>query len=184
MITGRRCALRPVEERDFIDIHRWRNDPAVWWWADLEAPSSIDDVAADENRARREGANAFVIMADDRAVGRIALESFERRDRCCALSLLIPDGPVWENGVVADAVRTLVGYAFDRLDLHQVESRCIAEDERAIDAMASCGFVREATLRDRAFKDGAWHDHVVMSVQRKEFADVQERDGVRDPDDA
>ena len=33
----------------------------------------------------------------------------------------------------------------------------------------------DATLRDRSFKDGRWMDHVVMSVNRNEFAEARER---------
>jgi RimJ/RimL family protein N-acetyltransferase len=38
-----------------------------------------------------------------------------------------------------------------------------------------CGFEREATLRDRSFKDGRFVDHVVMSVTREEFAEAHEK---------
>ena len=34
---------------------------------------------------------------------------------------------------------------------------------------AKCGFVEEARLRQRSFKQGRWVDHVVMSVNRDEF---------------
>jgi RimJ/RimL family protein N-acetyltransferase len=174
MISGKRVVLRPVEERDASDIQGWRNDPDTWWWSDVEQPVSLEDVVADEEQARRDG-HAFIVESDGRGVGRIGLERFNRRDRSCSLSVLPAEEDFWDPGCGADAISALLHYAFDRLDLHQVEVWCVAGDDRAIETYEACGFVREATLRDRSFKDGAWYARVAMSVQRKESAAARER---------
>jgi len=44
---------------------------------------------------------------------------------------------------------------------------------RAIPIYRKCGFIKEATLRERSFKEGKWIDHVVMSVNRDEFEEVR-----------
>ena len=64
---------------------------------------------------------------------------------------------------------------FDRWDLHQVELWTLGDNDRALRTYGRCGFVEEARLRDRSWKDGRWVDHVVMSVGRDEFGTV--RDG-------
>jgi RimJ/RimL family protein N-acetyltransferase len=69
----------------------------------------------------------------------------------------------------------LLAHAFDRLDLHQVELWTLAANDRGIRVYERCGFVTEARLRERSFKDGRWLDHVVMSVNRDEFAKARER---------
>jgi RimJ/RimL family protein N-acetyltransferase len=63
----------------------------------------------------------------------------------------------------------LLGYAFDRWDLHQVELWTLADNNRAISMYQRCGFVLEGRLRERSWKEGRWVDHVVMSLQREEF---------------
>ncbi len=168
MIRGRRVVLRPVEERDYPLIHAWQNDSEVWWWMDYERPFSLEDIAASEARARSEG-HPFIIEAEGRPVGRIGLNQFRRRDRICSLYIFVGDRTAWDHGYGRDAVMALLGYAFDRLDLHQVELWSLEPNERAIRAYESCGFVREATLRDRSFKDGEWVGRVVMSIRREEF---------------
>ena len=173
MIRGRLVALRPVEERDHPLIQAWQNDPEVWWWMDYEGPFSLDDIAASEARALLEG-HPFIIEAEGRAIGRIGLNQFRRRDRICSLYVFIGERDAWDRGFGSDAVMALVGYAFDRLDLHQVELWSLADNERAIRAYRHCGFREDARLSDRSWKDGRWIDHVVMTVTPEAFAAARE----------
>lgn len=174
MIPGKRVVLRPVEEHDYPLIHSWQNHPEVWWYMDYERPFSLADIAESETRARTEG-HPFVIDVEGRPIGRIGLNRFRVRDRICSLYMFIGDPGSRRQGYGRDAVMTLLSYAFDRLDLHQVELWTLAANEGAVRMYEACGFVQEATLRDRSYKDGEWVARVVMSVQRAEFEAARER---------
>jgi RimJ/RimL family protein N-acetyltransferase len=174
MIRGRRVVLRPVDESDAPLIHRWMNHPEVWRFMDYERPVSLQDVVEDIQRSRAEG-QPFIIEIDGRPVGRVGLNRFRRRDRACALYLYLGEPDAWGHGHAVDAVMALLGYAFDRLDLHQVELWTLGDNHGALVVYGRCGFVEEARLRDRSFKEGRWIEHVVMTVQRDEFATVRAR---------
>ena len=163
MIRGRSVALRPVEDDDLALIHRWQNDPEIWWSMDYERPFSVEDVRDDIERTRREG-HPFVIEADGGPIGRIGLNAFRGRDRICSLYLFIGEPDARGRGHAIDAVSTLVGYAFERMDLARVELWALATNERAIDVYEACGFRREAVLPERSFRDGEWVDRVIMSA--------------------
>ncbi len=172
MIRGRDVLLRPVEDADLPLIHRWMNDPEVWRFMDYERLPSLLDVKEDIQRSRADG-HPFTIVAEQRPVGRIGLNNFGGRDRRCAFYMFIGEPAFWGRGYARDAVMALLGYAFDRWDLHLVELWTLADNSRAIAMYRKCGFMAEATLRERSYKEGEWVDHVHMSVNREEFRRAQ-----------
>ena len=88
--------------------------------------------------------------------------------------LYIGEPAFWGRGYAHDAVMALLSHAFDRMDLHQVQLWTLAANNRVVRMYERCGFVNEATLRDRSWKDGRFVDHVEMSVTRDEFAKARE----------
>jgi RimJ/RimL family protein N-acetyltransferase len=172
MIRGQKVVLRPVEDSDAELMQQWMNQPDVWRYMDYERPFSLADVREDIEASRREG-QPFTILVGDRPIGRIGLNRFRARDAICALYMFIGEPAFWGHGYARDACMAMLAYAFDRMDLHQVELWTLADNVRAIPMYRKCGFVEEATLRERSFKEGKWIDHVVMSVNREEFEQVR-----------
>lgn len=168
MIRGERVVLRPVEDADVPHIHRWMNDPDVWRNMDYERPFSLEDVREDVEASRANGV-PFTIEVDGRPIGRIGLNQFRRRDRIAAAYLYIGDSEAGGHGYAFDAFDTLLAYAFERFDLWQVELWTLADNAKAIHVYTKLGFVEEATLRDRSWKEGRWVDRMVMSINRDEW---------------
>jgi RimJ/RimL family protein N-acetyltransferase len=139
---------------------------------DYLRPFSIEDIHESERRATEEG-HPFIVDVDGNPVGRIGLNNFRPRDRMASLYVFIGEEDARGKGYGRDALMTLLIYAFDALNLRQVELWTLADNDRAIRLYKGCGFVEDGRLRDRSWIDGHYIDHLVMSVNAEEFARVR-----------
>ena len=167
-IDGRLVRLRPVRPSDHTLILGWQNQPEVWWLMDYDRVFTLEDVQLLEAQAEKEGL-PFVIEVAGRPIGRIGLNQVRPRDRICSLYVFIGEPDAWGKGFGRDAILAILGHAFERLDLHLVELWSLASNHRALRAYGACGFRIDGTLRERSFKDGRWHDRVILSIRRDEF---------------
>ena len=166
--------LRPVQAADHLLILGWQNQPEVWWLMDYERTFTLEDIQRQEAQAEVEGL-PFVIEVAGRPIGRIGLNLLRPRDGVCSLYVYIGEPEAWGRGFGRDAMVALLGHAFEQLDLHLVELWSLASNERALRAYRACGFRLDGTLRERSFKDGRWHDRIILSIRRDEFEAARER---------
>ncbi|HIC94568.1 MAG TPA: N-acetyltransferase, partial [Anaerolineae bacterium] len=70
----------------------------------------------------------------------------------------------------------LLGFAFREMNLHRVYLSVHDYNERAIRCYEKCGFRHEGRLREALFRDGRYHDELMMGILREEFEELN-RDG-------
>ena len=128
MLTGDRVVLRPIERADL---------PRLWELvADFEVsvlassgpvvPHSLAEFEAsfDEGIAQpRKDHAPFAIEVDGEVIGQADLHRIDHFNRRCELGIEI-GREYWGKGFGQDAVRTLVDYAFEHLNMNRVGLRC------------------------------------------------------------
>lgn len=67
------------------------------------------------------------------------------------------------RGLMSEAVRAVVQFAFEDLDLHRIEASFAPTNERSAALLKACGFKIEGTLRGSLLINGQWCDHVLTS---------------------
>ena len=105
---------------------------------------------------------------DGELIGEAGLHRIDHFSRTCELGIGIGRA-YWGNGFGQDAVRTLLDYAFEHLNMNRVGLYVLAEDPRAVGAYRKAGFVEEGRIRQHAWVRGRYEDELVMSVLREEW---------------
>lgn len=67
-------------------------------------------------------------------------------------------------GLMTEAVRAAIRFAFDDLDLHRLEGSYIPSNKRSEAILKAVGFVEEGFFRQYLYLGGQWQDHIVTSL--------------------
>ncbi len=70
----------------------------------------------------------------------------------------------WGQGLATAAVRTLVNYGLEELDLHRITAAIGPDNVGSIRVVERLGFEYEGRLRDHVHTNGAWRDSLLYSL--------------------
>lgn len=176
MIAGEHVILRAFERDDAERCYRWMNDPNIVRTLKSRYPIAFQNEMEWLDRAMHASASErhFAIeRKDDRThIGNASIHEIEWVSRVAAFGLFIGEPSAWNRGFGSDAIRTLVRFAFDEMNLRKLRINVFDYNDRAKHVLETQGFVQEGRLRDEFFRDGAYHDIVILSTFRDTARDA------------
>ena len=172
MIYGEKTRLRRIEREDIPTFVRWFGDPDVRSFLLVNSPiSHAQEEKWFERKLEDDDSELFAIETlDGTHIGNIELFDFQRIHSRAELGVVIGEKAYWGQGYGSDAIRTLLRFGFEELNLHRIQL-CVYEDnERGIRAYQKCGFQLEGRQRDAIYRQGRYYDLLIMGVLADEFA--------------
>jgi RimJ/RimL family protein N-acetyltransferase len=175
MLEGELVRLRALEFDDLERCWRWFNDRDVTRFLESgRYPISRESERQWlENAVRNRSAFSDVLMAietkDGVHIGNIGLHQGSPEHRTAKLGVAIGEKGYWSKGYGADAIRLILRFAFEQMNLNRVELGTFDFNERAQACYRKCGFVEEGRRRQDRFVDGTYHDLLIMGILRSEW---------------
>jgi len=149
MILGERVRLRAIERGDILTFVRWLNDPEVQRY--LGRPPYPISFAAEERwfeeRLKDEKNRVFAIETEEGVhIGNIGLHDLDFKDGNATLGIVIGEREYWHQGYGTDAIRTLLRFAFQELNLHRVSLEVFEFNQRAIRCYEMKGWLERTSF--------------------------------------
>ena len=168
-----RIQLGPIQRRDAATLFRWINDPELVRFNAVYQPThetTHREWMAGVARSRDRVVFAIRMARGKRLIGVCQLTNINPVSRQAELQIRIGDDRARGRGLGLEAVRALLAFGFDDLNLHRISLQVFATNRRAVTTYERAGFTHEGTLRDAAFISGRFVDVLVMSVLESEAA--------------
>ncbi|HEO70780.1 MAG TPA: N-acetyltransferase [Candidatus Hydrogenedentes bacterium] len=164
--------LRKLEREDLEQTYEWFNTPYVYLIMGVESPVSrasqarwFDAMEADPTKI----VFALCLQEGHRHVGNVSLDHIDRRHRNARISIFIGEKEFQGIGLGSRAMRLLVQYAFDYLNLHKLWSKARADDEELDRWYERLGFQCEGRQREQEFLEGRYVDKNLWGLLRSDF---------------
>jgi RimJ/RimL family protein N-acetyltransferase len=170
-VTGERLYLSPIHQDDAEIYTKWLNDPAV---ADhvgqYRRLISLNSEKKILEELTSEGHNyAIILNEDDELIGNIGLCDVDHINRRATLGLFIGEAAHRGKGYGGEAIRLLLGYCFNTLNMHNVMLNVHADNLRGIACYQKVGFKEIGRRRGSRIKNGQFIDMLYMDILDTEF---------------
>lgn len=137
------------------------------WAADELSRSSFRRRVRHYLRDLREdmGYALFVFAADSGdLVGGLTLCNVRRGvTQACTLGYWIGE-PYARQGYMTAAVRAVIPFVFDSLELHRLEAACLPANTASVKLLEKTGFIQEGLARRYLKINGVWQDHLLYAL--------------------
>ena len=172
MYEGRLVRLRAFDNSDLMRCLSFSNDYGIMRGASgaILYPSTVDDearaMAGSTSYTSGEYQFAIETLGDGRFIGKCGFTKVNWRNRLGEIAILIGDREMQGRGYGADAVSTLCRFGFQEMNLRKIKAFVFDFNEAALRCYEKCGFRREAVLKKEMYREGAYHDVIVLSLFR------------------
>ena len=166
----RLCAI--VKEKDAELMAVWNRDSDYIRLLDIGPaylyPTKQIQDWLDENN---ENQSEFMIetIAENKRIGFVGLDEFNWAAGTAWVGIGIGDPDYRGKGYGTEAMKLILKYAFNELNLHRVNLGVFEFNERAIKSYKKCGYKYEGTERELIFKDDKRWDVLNMGILRSDW---------------
>ena len=170
MIEGKLSCLRALEHSDLLRLVKWRNadDIFPWFFSDIHLAESEQFIWF-ERYLHAPTERMWIIEPKERhiAIGCLGLVNIDRHHQVAELSrVMVADHDYRNRGICTDAVRTIVAFAFEEMNLNRIYIRTMVSNEAALKLYLAADFKMEGIERQAVWKGGNFKDVAIMAVLR------------------
>lgn len=171
-LTTERLILRGFREEDLDDFYGYAKNPNIGpnaGWKPHESKEESLEIL--RHFIEKKEVWAIVDKDTDKVIGSIGLHNDERRNNSKVKMLgYVLDEAYWGKGLMTEAAKRVIKYAFEDLDLDLVSVYHFPFNIGSKRVIQKCGFHYEGTLRlASTIYDGSIYDNACYSLTKEEY---------------
>ncbi len=174
ILSTDRLILRPLRMSDARDLYAYARDPLVskhvLWTAHRSVSDSRRFLRAGIRQYSRgfPGSFAIVLRENSRMIGTIGFMWINSEYRSCEVGYSL-SRDYWNRGLMTEALREVIRYAFDTLSLNRIECQHETDNPASGRVMEKAGMRFEGVMRQRIRNKGAYSDVAVYAILREDL---------------
>jgi RimJ/RimL family protein N-acetyltransferase len=176
IISTKRLTLRFLNEADPPALYEMFSHPEVsrylsWpTWTDRSQAEQMLLETQEAYRSRSALQLGIERRADHALVGTCSLFHFHATSRRAEIGYVL-GRPYWGSGYMHEALKGLLHYAFQTLDLNRIEADIDPRNQASAKTLERLGFQKEGHLRERWIVNGEISDTWLYGLLRREWMD-------------
>lgn len=170
-LIGDRIYLSPRTSEDAEIFTEWLNDFETTDYIGQSAKmyTLIAERKYLEENYNPEATFSIITLDEDKIIGTISIEKIDHLNQTGVLGIFIGDKNYRNNGYGAEAIKMILEYGFNYLNLNNIKLDLTEFNERALKCYKKCGFKEYGRRRKCIFVNGKFYDRIEMDILKEEF---------------
>ncbi len=172
-LEGDNIYLSPKNAEDFIQYTKWMNDFKTTDY--IGRSNQVITIDAEKNylndRINEEASFGIIEKQNNKLIGSIDLCEINHLKRKATLGIFIGDNEYRGKGYGTEAIRLILDYGFNYLNLNNIKLDVMEFNERAQKCYKKCGFKEYGRRRKCEFINGKYYDVISMDILSEEFTE-------------
>lgn len=166
--------LRPLEKNDAYPFFSWLNDEEVIKYSmssfqrlstEVQIQKWFDHLFEEQNVYNV----GIFLSSSQQLIGYAGISGLSTINKSGEYFIFIGDKNQWGKGIGMLVTQKIVDYGFRTLNLNRIMLTVSKPNIGGVKAYERAGFVQEGILREACYRDGAYHDKIVMSMLQSEY---------------
>lgn len=169
-----RLLLRKISPEDADDFFEFASDLQVALYTTWNPHQSVEQSRQTiksilaKYETGEPGAWGITLKTSPKLIGYCGLSHWEPDHRKASLFYFL-ERAYWGQGLVTEAVRALLDFGFERMDLNRIGANGHPANRATFKVLAKAGLQYEATYRQDFIKNGEYEDSEIWSILRREW---------------
>ena len=169
MLLGKLVRLREYSRDDLEKAREFVNDPEIKKYLTPGIPFPLrkedEEKWYEELNPLGDGTYVFAIEKIDNKeyIGGCGINKVDWKNSIAEVGIFLGK-PYWNKGYGTDALKTLINFIFNEMNINKVKLEVFSFNERAIRSYKKIGFKKEGI-----FRNGQYYDVIIMGLLRKEW---------------
>ncbi len=175
VLKSERILYREFKDTDALNLFLLRSNDEVMQHIDRPKMRSVSDAASmiesiNDAFKNKQGVSwAIVERTSNTFMGYIGFwRMMQEHCRAEVGYMLLPD--FWRKGLMGEALRTVVKFGFNKLNLHSIEANCNPANVGSIKLLEKTGFNKEAYFRENYLFNNKFLDSVIYSLLETDYS--------------
>ncbi|MDB4196085.1 GNAT family N-acetyltransferase [Flavobacteriales bacterium] len=173
MLNSKNIYLRTIEPRDAALMLQWENNPDNWAVSNTLVPFSEHLVLQYVNSAQdifetKQLRFIICLLENDKPIGTIDLFEYDPLHRRAGVGVLIDEVSERNKGYADEALKLMIKYSFDRLNLHGLFCNIFESNKHSIKLFEKNEFNKTGAKKDWVKTINGWETELFYQLINKE----------------
>lgn len=165
--------LRALELEDYLITATWRQDNnirnmvggAKYFVSTEKERQWVINAIQDSSRM----VLGVCLIDNTKLIGTVNIQDIDWINGTGSVPILIGDKSEWGKGYATEAKMLALKFAFDERRLQRICDYVLEDNTASLKLHEKCGYIKEGILRRSVYKDGTYHNQIIMGLLKEEF---------------